>query len=204
MRFFFFTIMWLVPLLHVQAQAVRLQNLMGSDYKSRTIYTEIENRLLVLPKNAARTVSCEGCTAFLTNDTLVIQPSQRGMVRFSITTDGGDQTFNYQAEIIPEFRLNLEGHTRGTIHISRFVLGQKFVIVTDGRDYWSQFKLSRFACNINNQAVVNNGPAPGREIADALLRAPRGSKVNITSIVLINKKNRRKEFIRNNQLFVVE
>jgi hypothetical protein len=84
------------------------------------------------------------------------------------------------------------------------VLGQKFVIVTDGRDYWSQFKLSRFACNINNQAVVNNGPAPGREIADALLRAPRGSKVNITSIVLINKKNRRKEFIRNNQLFVVE
>lgn len=204
MRFLLFIVIWSTAAFHSNAQAVRLQNLMGSDYKSRTIYTEVENKLLVLPKNAAKAVSCEGCTAFLTNDTLVIQPQQRGMVRFSITTDGGDQAFNYQAEIIPEFRLNLEGHTRGTIHLSRFVLGQKFVVVSDGRDYWSQFKLSRFACNINNQAVINNGPAPGREIADALLRAPRGSKVNITSIVLINKKNRRKEFIRNNQLFVVE
>jgi hypothetical protein len=204
MRHFLLILMCFVLCMQASSQAIRLQNLMGTDYRSRTIYTGIANKILVSPKHAADSVSCEGCTATLSNDTIILQPNQRGTVRLSVTVAGGVQPFNFQAEPLPEFALMLEGHSKGTVHLSRFVMGQKFIVVTNGRDYWSQFKLSRFACVVNNQAVVNNSPAPGKEIADALLRAPRGSMVTITSIVLINKKTKRKEFIRNNMLFVVE
>lgn len=204
MRLLSLLLLCLLLIANGQAQAVRLKNLMNADTRSRTLYVGIPNKILISPANAMIRAAGKNCEVSVSNDTLLIMVPQRGAVNFSIETAGGVQDFSYTADPLPDFQLMLEGHSRGTIHLSRFVMGQRFIVVSNGRDYWSKFTVSRFACVVNNQSVVNQGPAPGKALKDAFLRAPRGSMITLTSIVLVNKKNKQKEFIRNNMQFVVE
>lgn len=205
MRYFLVLIaVWTSSTVQTSAQAIRLQNMTAYDVQDKRLYIGIDNKLRMQPPRSVDSVYGEGCQARIAGDTIFVTVQTEGPATVVGRTKAGLLRFEYEAVPLPALRLYLEGHAPGTIFLSRFIYGQKLMIETNGKDFWSKVKVIRFAAAINNQPVINAGTAPNSVLTDAIKRAPPGSQLVITAVELEHKYTHRRRMFTTNQVIIIQ
>jgi|GEM_PF-5644500 hypothetical protein len=180
----------------VVAQPVQISNLMVANPASQTLFTGIENHLLLSPTGLISSVKTSSGAARLSNDTVYIDLSITGTITLSLVRAEGQDDYTYHAKLLPEMKFGLEGHPQGIILLQRFQQGQKFIIQPDEDGYWAGRRIDRFMAVVNNATVMNEGNATSQQLATAIRGSQRGRVLQITLIEMYNERTGRHESIK--------